>query len=125
MIDAATDPGIDRRPLADGNRSAKYVSGNRLRRCSARNANMLPAGTRCPTNAAASRSSRSVRSTPCTPEILSSLYKQAQKTRPLFSGLLADLARPDEIVVRRQGLLQRRVRVGIVGVVEVDVVGLQ
>ncbi len=38
---------------------------------------------------------------------------------------IADLALPDEIVIRRQGLLQRRVRVGIVGVVEVDVVGLQ
>ena len=38
---------------------------------------------------------------------------------------VADLALPDQIVVGRQGLLQRRVRVGIVGVVEVDVVGLQ
>ena len=38
---------------------------------------------------------------------------------------VADLALPDEVVVGRQGLLQRRVRVGIVGVVEVDVVGLQ
>ena len=38
---------------------------------------------------------------------------------------VADLALPDEVVVRREGLLQRRVRVGVVGVVEVDVVGLQ
>ena len=38
---------------------------------------------------------------------------------------VADLALPDQIVVDRKGLLQRRVRVGVVGVVEVDVVGLQ
>ena len=38
---------------------------------------------------------------------------------------VADLALPDQVVVDREGLLQRRVRVGVVGVVEVDVVGLQ
>ena len=38
---------------------------------------------------------------------------------------VADLALSDEVVVHGQGLLQRGVRVGVVGVVEVDVVGLQ
>jgi len=38
---------------------------------------------------------------------------------------VADLSLPDEIVIRRQGLLQRGFRVGVVGVVEVDVVGVQ
>ena len=34
-------------------------------RCAARNANMLPAGTRCPTSAPASSNCRSIRSLPC------------------------------------------------------------
>ena len=38
---------------------------------------------------------------------------------------VADLALPDQVVVDGKGLLQRGVRVGIVGVVEVDVVGFQ
>ena len=38
---------------------------------------------------------------------------------------VADLARPDQIVIGGEGLLQWRVRVGVVGVVEIDVVGLQ
>jgi len=38
---------------------------------------------------------------------------------------VADLSLPDEIVIHGQGLLQRGVRVGVVGVVEVDVVGVQ
>ena len=62
--------------------------------------------------------------------LLTPVVRDPQRLGDLPGGMVgqadvADLALPDEIVVRRQGLLQRRVRVGIVGVVEVDVVGLQ
>src|SRR6266542_4217288 len=65
----STDPtrsaGSDGRPVRDGNRSAVKLSGNRSRRCSARNANSLPAGTRSPAIASASSNSRSTRDLPC------------------------------------------------------------
>ena len=60
-----TPAGIDGRPRPDGNRSAKSSSGNSSARCAARNANMLFCGIRWPASAAASRSSRSMRSSPC------------------------------------------------------------
>ncbi len=60
--------GRHRRPAAARtNRSANIPSGNTSPRCSARNAYTLPAGTRCPTNAAASSNCRSTREDPCTP----------------------------------------------------------
>jgi hypothetical protein len=64
-LSTSTDPtrsaGSDGRPIRDGNRSAMNESGNSSCRCSARNANTLPAGTRSPTIARASSNSRSVR----------------------------------------------------------------
>ena len=62
--------------------------------------------------------------------MLTPVVRNPQGTYDLPGGMvgqpdIADLSLPDEIVIRRQGLLQWSVRVGIVGVVEVDVVGLQ
>ncbi len=47
ITDAITLAGTDGRPRPDGNKSAKSSSVNNSPRCAARNANMLPAGTRC------------------------------------------------------------------------------
>ena len=61
------------------------------RRCSAKNAYTDPAGTRCPTNAAASNNSRFGSDEPCTPTILfdphpnaSTLTQIAQQPPRLF-----------------------------------------
>jgi hypothetical protein len=51
--------GIDGRPTALENRSAYCSSGNNRPRYPARNANMLPSATRCPTTSPASHTSRS------------------------------------------------------------------
>ena len=50
----------------DPNRSANISSGNRRRRCSAKNPRTDPSAGRCPHNAAASNSSRSTRLSPGT-----------------------------------------------------------
>src|ERR1700682_6241190 len=63
-IEAITDAGIDGRPRPEGNRSSNSWSPNKSWRWAAKNANILPSPTRCPTNASASNSSRSARSTP-------------------------------------------------------------
>ena len=57
--------GNDGRPVREGNKSAVKLSGNNSLRCSARNANTLPGGTRCPAIISASSSSRSIRDLPC------------------------------------------------------------
>ena len=67
---AISSAGTDGRPRPEPNRSANNSSGNRRRRCSAKNAYTDPAGTRCPTNAAASNNSRFGSDEPCTPTIL-------------------------------------------------------
>ena len=68
-LSTSTDPtrsaGSDGRPVRDGNKSAVNESGNSSRRCSAKNANTLPGGTRCPAISPASSSSRSSRDFPC------------------------------------------------------------
>ncbi len=60
-LSTSTDPtrsaGSDGRPVRDGNRSAVNSSGNSSRRCSARNANTLPSGSRCPATSPASQRS--------------------------------------------------------------------
>ena len=66
--DAITSAGCDGRPRPDGNRSANASSGNRRRRCSARNAYTESAGTRCDTNAAASNNSTFGSELPCIPQ---------------------------------------------------------
>ena len=58
-------------------------------RCAARNANMLPAATRCPTTCPASHNSRSARSTPCTQRSSQTGTARASATptaRPGFSA---------------------------------------
>ena len=69
-VEASTDPirsaGSDGRPVEGENRSAMNESENNSWRCSAKNANTLPAGTSAPTSACASNNSRSTRLIPCT-----------------------------------------------------------
>ena len=73
-LSTSTDPtrsaGSDGRPVPEGNKSAVNESGNSSPRCSARNANTLPGGTRCPATAAASSSSRSCLLRPCITPII-------------------------------------------------------
>ena len=62
--------------------------------------------------------------------VQATIVRDPQGTGDLPGGVVgqadvADLALPDEVVVGLEGLLQRGVRVGVVGVVEVEVVGLQ
>jgi len=57
--------GSDGRPVPDRNKSAMNPSSNSSPRCSARNANTLPGGTRPPTISPASNNSRSIRVEPC------------------------------------------------------------
>src|ERR1039457_3262412 len=67
-LSTSTEPtrsaGSDGRPVRDGHKSPVKLSGNNSVRCSARNANTLPAGTRCPAIISASSSSRSSRVRP-------------------------------------------------------------
>ena len=66
MIAAIRVAGSDGLPTPGGaNRSAYPASGNTSARCAAKNANMLPAGTRCPASASASAGCLSIRSKPC------------------------------------------------------------
>jgi hypothetical protein len=55
-------------PPTRGEQIGELLVGKHLPAMAARNPNMLPSGTRCPTSAAASNSLRSARSTPCTPQ---------------------------------------------------------
>lgn len=57
MTVATTSAGTEGRPLPEGNRSAKAVSGNSALRWAAKKAATDPVGTRCPHRAAASSSS--------------------------------------------------------------------
>jgi hypothetical protein len=48
--EAMTSGGTEGRPRPDGNKSVNSSGGNNASRCSAKNANTLPAGNRCPAN---------------------------------------------------------------------------
>ena len=72
-------------------------SGNSSRRCSAKNANTLPGGTRCPAISPASSSSRSSRDFPCMERFSQKIEHDVGKKAPagrhgLFRGVLG---RPD------------------------------
>jgi hypothetical protein len=54
---------------ARGEQVRELLVGKQLPTMVARNQNMLPSGTKCPTSAAASNSLRSAGSTPCTPSL--------------------------------------------------------
>ncbi len=64
--DATSSGGKLGRPRPDGNRSSNIDAGNNLPRCSARNTNTLPAGSRCPASDSTSNSSRCGSLQPCT-----------------------------------------------------------
>jgi hypothetical protein len=59
-------PGIAGRPRPEVNKSANASSGNNPPRCSARNANTPPLGSRCPATEPTSHKSRCGSSRPCT-----------------------------------------------------------
>src|SRR5665647_1811225 len=75
ITEAITSARIDGRPRPEVNRSANAPSGNNRWRCSAKNANTDPAGSRCPANDSASPNSRCPSSRPC-------IYQGSQPTHP-------------------------------------------
>src|SRR6266545_994986 len=91
--DAITSPATDGRPRPDGNRSANNPSGNTSPRYSARNAYTLPAGTRCPTNAAVSISSRSGPDLPCTHQLSIKPDQPRRTARRIIQGSPSVLSR--------------------------------
>src|ERR1019366_3731543 len=78
------------------NKSAVKLPGNSSARCSARNANTLPGGTRCPAIISASSSSRSSRDLPCmrrsSQKIEHTAGRNAQTARQLFRAVLGGAA---------------------------------
>ena len=73
-------------PRPEGKRSANSSSGNTSALWAARNANMLPWGTRCPASISASRSWRSMRSSPANPPQARPVRPNRNQRAPIYPG---------------------------------------